>query len=141
MIEITNVKRNTFKHIIKRLDFEELKKITGDFELSTTRITFELLKSLKIKNTKLFQEIQILVQEMLKYWILICYKLSKNSSNSKKIIKSSMVLRCLEISMNYQLIQKRFTDVRYFYNLNTLAKMSYKVFINVLSFSIIAAVI
>jgi len=41
---------------------------------------------------------------MLKYWILIIYKLSKNSSNSKKIISSSLVLRCLEMSMNFQLV-------------------------------------
>jgi len=29
MIEIAEIKRNTFKHVIKRLDFEELKNMTG----------------------------------------------------------------------------------------------------------------
>jgi hypothetical protein len=47
LIKVKEIKKNTYKQLVKRLAFEELKKITGGFDFSRTIINPSFFENIK----------------------------------------------------------------------------------------------
>ena len=75
--------------------------MTGGFDFSRTIINREFFKNINKDYSMIYIELKSLLHETLKLWIYIVYKLSKNSKNSEKLIKSGLVMQCLKLSFFY----------------------------------------
>jgi hypothetical protein len=79
--------------------------MTGGFDFSRTIINREFFKNINKDYSMIYIELKSLLHETLKLWIYIVYKLSKNSKNSEKLIKSGLVMQCLKLSFFYNQIE------------------------------------
>ena len=138
MIKIEEMKRNSFKFLLKTLDLEAIKRKMGNFDFSRTKINDTFFKNVS-QRPRIYFELKNMIHDLLKLWVLIVYKLSKNSQNCKKMIESSLVIKCFSLSFYYQLLKNKSNTLSI--QLNLFSQICYKVFYNVLNFSLMATIV
>ena len=141
-INIKEHERTSFKFLQKKMDYEALRAIFGDFDFTHTHLSKEFFQELPYKYPNIvYLELKKLIHEFLRKWILVVYKLSKNIKNCEKFIISNLALKCFNLSLLHQYDESLWKDHRLFYNINIFAKMCYRVFTNILTFCINNAIV
>ena len=141
-IRIKRKRKSSFKSLKKKMDFKGILNLFGNFDFSRTTLDEEFFNDLHENYPPIvYSELKKILHEFLEKWVIVIYKLSKNIKNCEKFIKSNLALRCFELCLIYQQNESQWVDKRLLHNINIFSKMCYRVFLNILTFSITNAVI